>query len=258
VEFQVCPLDELPSLALDSFDVTLFNGLLYHLPNPIGGLELAADRTRELLIVSTAARAGMPDGLLEVGYEDPEEETSGIDGLKWWPTGPRVVAAMLEWLGFPEVRCSLWRPARDPELDRVQVVAARREGALASFDATRGEGAQLLIAIVRTTVPPRSTVLVATGGDDAYLRIPGRQGWHFPRAADGRHVALTEIEDGLVDHLEGLRTAGAGYLAATTNLFESLARAPGFSAHLEARYEVVHRDEHCAVWDLTAKPKPRA
>ena len=249
VRFAVASLDQVPALGLEPFEVTLFNGLLYHLANPIRGLEIAAGLTRELLIVSSAARPGLPDGLLRAGYESPEDSTSGIDRLKWTPTGPRVIFAILAWLGFRELRCTLWRPAHDLRFDRVQVIGARREGAFAGFDASHMQGAEEVVAIVRTTVPPRATVLVASGGDDAYLRIPGRQGRQFPDdAAHDRDRSLTR-------HLEDLRTDGAGYLVVPAISFDRIAREPGFESHLETRYAVVHRDARCVIWDLA---NPRA
>jgi GT2 family glycosyltransferase len=38
---------------------------------------------------------------------------------------------------------------------------------------------------VAETVPPGSTVLVVSRGDDELLRMDGRHAWHFPRADDG-------------------------------------------------------------------------
>ena len=67
LEFAVCDLYELPGLGLEPFDVTLFNGILYHLPDPVGGLRIAADLTREVMVVNTQTAVGYPDGLMHVG-----------------------------------------------------------------------------------------------------------------------------------------------------------------------------------------------
>src|SRR5436309_1828615 len=49
IRFEVCDLYDLPKLGLETFDVTLFNGIFYHLPDPVAGMKIAADLTRELL-----------------------------------------------------------------------------------------------------------------------------------------------------------------------------------------------------------------
>src|SRR3712207_8765467 len=42
----------------------------------------------ELLLLNTATRAGLPDGLLAASTEDPVRPMSGAHGLCWYPTGP--------------------------------------------------------------------------------------------------------------------------------------------------------------------------
>lgn len=105
VRFEVSDLYGLPEL--EPFDLTVFSGLFYHLPDPVAGLKIAADLTKELILVMTATKTGEPDGRLYIEYENPDEPLSGIYGLNWRPTGPNVVAGILRWLGFPEVRV-LW------------------------------------------------------------------------------------------------------------------------------------------------------
>ena len=56
LEFEVLDLYDLPKRALEPFDITVFKGIFYHLPEPIGGLRIAADLTRELLFLDTATR----------------------------------------------------------------------------------------------------------------------------------------------------------------------------------------------------------
>ena len=55
-------LYDLPERGLEPFDLTIFKGIFYHLPDPVRGLKIAADLTKEALILDTNARAGMPDG----------------------------------------------------------------------------------------------------------------------------------------------------------------------------------------------------
>jgi tRNA (mo5U34)-methyltransferase len=140
IEFRVCDLYELPKLGLTPFDITFFGGIFYHLPDPVSGLKIAADLTRELLIVNTATRNGYPDGMLVVGEESKERLLSGIHGLNWFPTGPDVLARILRWLGFPEVRLH-WHvphpPNQPADMGRLQLFAARDKGTFEAFDRSR-------------------------------------------------------------------------------------------------------------------------
>jgi len=150
VRFEVCSLYDLPSLTEEEFDIAIFQGILYHLADPIGGLRIVADRTRELLIVNTAARNDLPDGMLAISNESVEEPMSGVDGVAWFPTGPNVIARMLASMGFPESRCMFWRrdlPAAPAgyqatsSLGRLEVLAARDRSTFEHFDRWRPDAA---------------------------------------------------------------------------------------------------------------------
>jgi tRNA (mo5U34)-methyltransferase len=132
VRFEVCDLYGLPKMRLEPFDVTLFKGIFYHLPEPITGLKIAADLTNELMVVNTATRSGLPDGLLQVDEEDEDHLMSGVHGLCWLPTGPDVVTQILRWAGFVEAHLMWWSeevPAT-PGLGRLQILASKVPGAL--------------------------------------------------------------------------------------------------------------------------------
>jgi 2-polyprenyl-3-methyl-5-hydroxy-6-metoxy-1,4-benzoquinol methylase len=53
MRFDVRDLYDLPSLGLEPFDVTLFNGIFYHVPEPLRALGVAAALTRDVMIVNT-------------------------------------------------------------------------------------------------------------------------------------------------------------------------------------------------------------
>lgn len=132
VEFATCNLYDLPTRNLPRFDVTLFNGIFYHLPDPITGLQIAARLTDQLIIVNTAFRTGQADGSLALKMESVDAPLSGVDGLSWLPTGPQVVETILRWLGFVETRC-LWQretPAAGPGWGRMEVVGSKVRGLL--------------------------------------------------------------------------------------------------------------------------------
>jgi tRNA (mo5U34)-methyltransferase len=142
LRFEVCDLYELPNVTDEQFDVTLFKGIFYHLPDPVHGLKLAADRTRELLIVNTAARNDLEDGMLVADQEGTEHPMSGVHGLNWYPSGPRVVVAILKSMGFVATRCTFWRRElpEHPEprnLGRLEIIGARDESVFEHFDDAR-------------------------------------------------------------------------------------------------------------------------
>jgi tRNA (mo5U34)-methyltransferase len=70
IRLEVC---NLPEHELQPFYITLFNGRFYYFPDPITGLKIAADLTKELIIVTSATRNGFPDGMLAIDEEGPEE-----------------------------------------------------------------------------------------------------------------------------------------------------------------------------------------
>lgn len=139
LRFQVADLYDLPTLGLEPFDLTLFKGIFYHLPDPIRGLKFAADLTREVLILNTATRSGLPDGMLALRAEGTTQVMSGVYGLCWYPTGPEVLARILGWLGFPATRLVLRRESTqvigDEEYGRLEMVAARDPGFFEPWDA---------------------------------------------------------------------------------------------------------------------------
>jgi tRNA (mo5U34)-methyltransferase len=139
MRFEVRDLYELPSLGLEPFDITVFTGLFYHLPDPIAGLRIAADLTRELLIFDTATRSGHPDGFLAVEEEPSEPLMSGIHGLNWLPTGPDVLHKILSWAGFQEVRLVRWHKESTPGYGRFGMLASKIPGLLGLAEDAEGE-----------------------------------------------------------------------------------------------------------------------
>ena len=136
VEFAQCNLHAFRDLHLPMFDVTFFFGILYHLPDPVAGLRIAADHTRELLVVSTAVDAAGRTDALTLKEESESALLSGVDRLAWWPTSARVVEAMLHWCGFPHTRVH-YRRKELPGTDRMQILGAREARTFEYYDATR-------------------------------------------------------------------------------------------------------------------------
>ncbi len=131
IQFQVSDLYDLPKLELPKCDITMFKGIFYHLPDPVTGLKLAADMTNEVLFLDTATTWGDEDGFMKVGWECKEHVMSGVHGLKWSPTGPRVLANMLVWMGFVEMKLIYFKQRPNvPGRGRVEIVASKKKGLL--------------------------------------------------------------------------------------------------------------------------------
>jgi tRNA (mo5U34)-methyltransferase len=137
VTLEVRDLYEIPSLGLEPFDIVLFHGLLYHLPDPVTGLRIAADLTSELIVVNTATASGFPDGMLLLEEESRSTLLSGIHGLNGRPTGPDVVARMLRWMGFAETTTLWYEPDLGNGWGRLEVLGSKREGSLGAHNSSR-------------------------------------------------------------------------------------------------------------------------
>jgi tRNA (mo5U34)-methyltransferase len=136
VAFEVLNLYDLPQKGLEPFDVTLFCGILYHLPDPFSGLRIAADLTNELIVVNTATVSGQERDSLVMHPEDVEDPLCGTHGLHWLPSGPNVVEQMLRWTGFVETHLIWWHDEAEwsPGMGRLQMVASKRPGLVDRLD----------------------------------------------------------------------------------------------------------------------------
>jgi SAM-dependent methyltransferase len=132
IRFEVMDVNDLPQLGLDPFDITIFGGLFYHLADPVRGLKVAADLTRELLIFDTATKWGREEDSLVVDYEGTEELMLGVHGLNWIPTGPAVVERIMRWAGFTDTQVMRWIQTGD-DSGRVGILASKRPGLLDVF-----------------------------------------------------------------------------------------------------------------------------
>lgn len=132
IRFEVRELAQLPELGLEPFDITIFNGLFYHLPDPMTGLRMAADLTKELLVVNTAWTPSKSDALI-LNRESTVEVMSGVNGLAWLPGSVRVMREILRWCGFPYARLRFNRKTADHR-HRMEIMAARDESTFRHYD----------------------------------------------------------------------------------------------------------------------------
>ena len=143
IEFRTADLLNIGGLQ-EKFDVTWFSGILYHLPDPVASLKLAADRTREIILVNTfcdwLAPGAVENPSLTYKKEGTQQLMSGVHEMSWLPSGPKVIKHMLNWMGFAETKTVGWNQAPEGQKDparpngriyaRVSVVASREVGRL--------------------------------------------------------------------------------------------------------------------------------
>lgn len=104
---------------------------------------------------------------------------------------------------------------------------------------------------VEAHVPTASTVVVVSGGDDAAVTFPGRDGWHFPRTPEGWHAGAHPADgDEAAAHLESLRVAGAGWIVFPGTALWWLDAYPQFRQHLERNYRLADRSAGGVLYDL--------
>jgi len=121
----------------EPFDVCLFKGIFYHLPDPVTGLRHVAGMTREVIIIDTETDGVRGDLCLRPHRERQTHVMSGVHGLAWWPSGPDLLAMILDWLGFPETREIFWNKKGVKNREnpgRCRVIGARSAEVLRAFD----------------------------------------------------------------------------------------------------------------------------
>ena len=157
IEFDVFDMMNLREKNLEPADLTLFKGIFYHLADPIQGLKIASDLTKETLWFNSAVIfKDDPRGLI-CTFERGEKVMSGVHSLSWTPTGPKVIVMMLFWLGFNDIWHVFTRPYPNGEYGRMEIIAARTEGRLDGL--SRIEGAQKMdTSVFRNAVPADESV----------------------------------------------------------------------------------------------------
>ncbi|MCC0015825.1 MAG: DUF1698 domain-containing protein [Rhodobiaceae bacterium] len=101
VEEAVVTVEDLDPARHGTFDVVLFLGVLYHLKNPMYGLECAAAMSHDQIVVETVIARGLPDHP-PMAVFFPNSELND-DDTNWWAPTPACVEAMLRRVGFPTV-----------------------------------------------------------------------------------------------------------------------------------------------------------
>jgi GT2 family glycosyltransferase len=106
--------------------------------------------------------------------------------------------------------------------------------------------------VVEATVPPGSTVLVVSRGDETLIDLPGREGRHFPQEEDGAYAGRHPLDDGeAIAQLEAQRERGANHLVIPQSDAWWLEHYSGFGRHLAERSQALtHPGAPCLVFRL--------
>lgn len=127
IDFEQAPLHEV-NLSRD-YDICLFKGIFYHLPDPVNALEKICSVSREVVIVDTETDGTRGEYLMRLNPEGVRHLMTGVHGLAWWPSGPDLIAEILARFGFGESREVFWTPVRKAGKrergGRCRIVAAR-------------------------------------------------------------------------------------------------------------------------------------
>lgn len=133
IEFHAMDLYDVPLHDFGTFDLTYFSGIFYHLPDPVTGLKIAADRTNDVLFLNTAM---MPDPNnprgMTMARESRTKVMSGVHELSWFPNGQECLRDILRWLGFQDLKVT-YHEDKENSRSRIQIVAGREPGRLDSI-----------------------------------------------------------------------------------------------------------------------------
>ncbi len=104
------------------------------------------------------------------------------------------------------------------------------------------------------TVPEDQTVLVISRGEDAFLELGRRTGWHFPRGPGGGFAGHYPADDTeAIRHLEELRARGAGHLVVPEGARWWLGHYAAFARHLNERYTPIESEDVCVIYALSPR-----
>jgi hypothetical protein len=102
-------------------------------------------------------------------------------------------------------------------------------------------------------IPPASTILVISKGDDELLNFEGHLGWHFPRTEEGWHAGNPTDGNEAVAQLESMRGQGAQFLLVPDSARWWFEYYPEFRDHLRENYQLILEDDACLIFRLSEK-----
>jgi len=95
--------------------------------------------------------------------------------------------------------------------------------------------------------------MVVSKGDEALVKLDGRQGWHFPRQEDGLYAGYHPSDSAeAIGHLEVLRARGGQFLLIPPTASWWLDHYAEFRQYLDARYRKVQANGSGVLYELTS------
>jgi SAM-dependent methyltransferase len=108
------------------FDIVIFRGILYRLPDPIHALMGYCDLAKETILVESDCVYDIRETCFVALAENHFDVMSGADGLAWLPGGPRAVQQILRYKGFKRVDIEAWHGvAGQANLGQMRIVGSR-------------------------------------------------------------------------------------------------------------------------------------
>jgi tRNA (mo5U34)-methyltransferase len=242
VEHKVCNVYDLSPESVGTFDVVFCGSLLLHLHNPLRALVNISSVTKEMAIVATMTESEINQAFPEkpwiaFGYSG-EESVPGEESI-YWRFSTCALQKMMAYAGFGLTRAR--EPFFLPPTQDVEVTV------VVGYPQTKR-----IRGVVRTVVPPDARVLVVSHGDPQLVNLPGREGWHFPRTAEGHYAGYHPADSGqAIAWLEELHRRGAEYLLLPGTSFWWFEHYRDFADHLQKRYERVWADDVCKIFRLS-------
>lgn len=100
---------------------------------------------------------------------------------------------------------------------------------------------------------PDSDVLVVSKGDERLVQLGAHTAGHFPQEDTGRWAGYhPEDSAAAIQHLELLRSRGAGALVFPRTSFWWLEHYEELADYLESEHRLVHSDDDCRIFELTS------
>lgn len=138
-EFIQANLYDLPKVLTERFDIVLYLGVLYHLPDPYLSMEIVHNLTKSggrCLVESTNLNAGYitSDGATEIPpalQSIPLAAFVRRNTTSFWDLNESCIRAIIKDVGFAEVRCETWgkrvlfeaHPVRSESVDYAKSLA---------------------------------------------------------------------------------------------------------------------------------------
>jgi hypothetical protein len=111
--------------------------------------------------------------------------------------------------------------------------------------------------VVRSLIPPKSTIIVISKGDQDLVRFNGRQAWHFPQNEAGIYAGHYPADSSeAIAQLKSLTAKGGEFLLVPNTAFWWLEHYRELKEWLELSNRVLWRDERCAIYKLTRETSP--